>query len=68
MSDTKRIQEQLAEIKKLYDISEADEQCMLQLSFMVRMLGYSPQLTLKLLRALTAMFEVIHDELKEEKK
>ena len=55
------------EVKKLYDISEAESSCLTQMLFMIQMLGYSPKLTLKLLKALSAMMEVTQDMMPEEK-
>ncbi len=55
------------EIKKLYDISEAEMQCLIQMSMLIKMLGYSPQLTTKLLKTLAAVNEMLLDEMKDER-
>lgn len=62
-----RIVAAIKDLKKLYGISEAEESCMMQMLFTIKMLGYSPELTIKLLRALTAMMEIIQDEMPKEK-
>lgn len=58
-----RLIKQFDEIKALYELSEAEIQCLLQMSTLIHLLGFSPELTIKLLRALTAFYEVSHDEL-----
>lgn len=63
-AELKKLHDRIEEIKKLYDISEAEMTCLTQMSLLLKMLGYSPQLRLKLMRALTAIDEVIVDELK----
>ena len=68
MDQTERIKQGIKELKVLYGISEAEESCMMQMLFMIKMLGYSPELTIKLLKALTAMMEIIQDEMPKEKK
>jgi hypothetical protein len=67
MEQNARIVAAIKDLKKLYGISEAEESCMMQMLFMIKMLGYSPELTIKLLRALTAMMEIIQDEMPKEK-
>lgn len=62
------IQQQFKEIRELYGITEAEMICMTQMSMLIKMLGYSPQLTVKLLKALTAMFEITVDEMEREQK
>lgn len=52
------------EIKKLYDLNEAETVCMSQMAIALSQLGFSGQLTVKLLRALTAMWEIVLDEKK----
>jgi len=61
--EIQRMQERIKEIEKLYDIGEAEFNCLVQLSALVKMLGYSPKLRLKLLKALCAIDEAIVDEL-----
>lgn len=68
MDQTERIKQGIKELKVLYGISEAEESCMTQMLFMIKMLGYSPELTVKLLKALTAMIEIIQYEMPKEKK
>ena len=62
MDRTERIKQGIKDLKQLYGISEAEENCMMQMFTMIKLLGYSPELTIKLLKALTAMMEVIQDE------
>ena len=54
-----KFNERIKEIKELYDISESETVLLNQMQILIQMLGYSSNLTLKLLRALTAMFEVV---------
>ena len=63
-----RIKELYDEIKKLYNLTEPEMVLMTQMSLMIQMLGYSPQLTVKLLKALTAFYEVTVDEMEKEQK
>lgn len=63
-----RVKELFDEVKALYNLTESEIICMTQMSLMVQMLGYSPQLTVRLLKALTAMFEITVDEMAKEKK
>ena len=63
-----RIRELYQEIEKLYSLSDAEMICIKQMSAVIQMLGYPPRLTVKLLKALTAMWEITLDEMKEEQK
>ena len=65
---TERLTQKIDEIKKLYDVSEAEMQCLIQMSMLIKMLGYSPQLTTKLLKTLAAINEMMLDEIKAEDK
>ena len=62
------VAERMKEVKKIYDISEAEEQCLIQMSVMIKMLGFSLQLSTKLLKALAALHEVLLDEITEKGK
>lgn len=66
--DFTKLHEHLEEIKKLYELSESDVQCMMQLFMMVKLNGYSPRLTVKLMKALTAMMEAGLDLVEKEHK
>ena len=65
---TERLTQKIDEIKKLYDVSEAEMQCLIQMSMLIKMLGYSPQSTTKLLNTLAAINEMMLDEIKAEDK
>jgi hypothetical protein len=67
MEDLKKLTEKIDEIKKLYDIGEAEMQCLIKMSMLIKMLGYSPQLTTKLLKTLAAVNEMLLDEMKNER-
>lgn len=67
IDDLKKLTEKIDEIKKLYDIGEAEMQCLIQMSMLIKMLGYSPQLTTKLLKTLAAVNEMLLDEMKNER-
>ena len=67
MDDLRKLTEKIDEIKKLYEVGEAEMQCLIQMSMMIKMLGYSPQLTTKLLKTLTAVNEMLLDEMKNER-
>jgi hypothetical protein len=67
MEDLKKLTEKIDEIKKLYDVGEAEMQCLIQMSMLIKMLGYSPQLTTKLLKTLAAVNEMLLDEMKNER-
>lgn len=59
--------EKFEEVKKLYDLTEAEIALLTQMAMSVIMLGFSLPLTTKLLRALTSMMEIIADEKKVKK-
>lgn len=60
-NDDKEYHERVKEIKELYDISEAEEILLLQMIMMIKMLGFSSKLSVKLLRTSTAIMEMIHE-------
>lgn len=66
MNDLRKLSERIDEIKKLYDIGEAEMMCLTHMSLMIKMLGFSPKLRLKLLKALSAIDEMIVEEFKGE--
>jgi len=68
MTDNDRIEERFDEIKELYEISDAETVLLGQMQAIIQMLGYSPKLTLKLLKALTSMLEVTHEFVGDDKK
>lgn len=55
------------EYKTLYNINEAESILLVQLAQLVSMLGYSPRLTVKLLKTLSAIWEVLVDEMDKAK-
>lgn len=61
---SEKLLERLSEIKKLYNLSESDVICMTHMATILIKLGYSPELLVKLLRALTTMWEMAMDEFK----
>lgn len=62
----KRIHTRMNEIKRLYEISEAEMMLIQQLAMTVKLLmGTTPKLTLKLLRGYTAMVEMMIEEIGE---
>lgn len=63
--DFDRIAERLDEVKTLYDLGEADIVCLMQLHTMINLLPFSQELTTKLMRALTSIYEVLLDEKKK---
>ena len=64
-----RVHNRIEEIKKLYDISEAEGQLLIHLSLTVSMLcgDWSPTLRIKILRAYTAISEAILEEVGDER-
>jgi len=67
MDDLRKLTEKIDEIKKLYDVGEAEMTCLIQMSMLIKMLGYSPELTTKLLKTLAAVNEMLLDETKNER-
>jgi hypothetical protein len=67
MDDLRKLTEKIDEIKKLYDVGEAEMQCLIQMSMLIKMLDYSPELTTKLLKTLAAVNEMLLDEMKNER-
>lgn len=62
--DLRRINDKLNEIKVLYGIGEADYLLIQQLSMIIRItMNLSPELQIKLVKAYSAMVEVVHDEM-----
>lgn len=63
LEDLKRINVKIEEVKKLYDISEAEFQLIQQMSFLIKVgMNLSGPLQIKLVRAYAAMAELIGDE------
>lgn len=63
-----RMLKRIDEIKKLYDVTEAEMNCLLQMSALIKVLGHSPQLRAKLTKVLAAIDEVILDEMQSTEK
>ena len=53
------------EIRRLYNLSDAELFCMCQLAMLISRLEFGPQLTVKLMRALTACWEMAVDEMEK---
>lgn len=56
------------EIKKLYNVTDAEGELLNQLIRWIQMLAWSPELTLRLLKVLVAMMEAVNDNVKANKK
>jgi hypothetical protein len=63
-----RLEQLQNEIVKLHDLNEAEVMCLNHMSAFISMLGYSPELCTKLLKALAAMSEIALDDLKAEER
>ncbi len=60
--DKRRIKVKLAEIYELYDVSEAEQHLLVQLTLLIRVMGYTRALNTKLLKALAATEEMLMEE------
>lgn len=59
---------QFEEIKKLYDLSEAEVYLMLDLLMIIKAIGHSPKLALKLMKVATTILEVTIEHWSSEEK
>lgn len=58
LESLKFILNQMEEIRKLYDLSEAEAVLVGEMLIVIKSLGYTPELALKLMKAATAILEV----------
>lgn len=59
--DSESLSKAIDDAKILFNLSEAEIFCMTQLIMMIKMLGYSLELTLKLLKAVAMVLETQMD-------
>lgn len=59
-----RMETRIDEIQKLYNVSEAEFMIVIQLATLVRVFGLSPELSNKCLRCLSAINEMLYEEMK----
>lgn len=57
-----RVMQMWEDVKRLHGLSESEINCMMQMATIIKMLGFSAELTVKLLKALTAIWEMILDD------
>lgn len=64
--DIKMLAANVREVMKLYNISEAEEHIIMEIATLVKMMGLSPQLTLKCMQALTTSWELVIDQMRKD--
>ena len=69
MTRTERIlSDRIEELSKLYEIGEAEHAAAMQMIITIKYCGYSPELTTKLLRYITALMEATQDVVDKDNK